>query len=136
MATDTVLSLSKNRNVTRQILDQIVTLRAFIDTTVTPLAAADVYPLFDYDANTYIKEANIIVDTVEDAADTLDLLDAVGGSALINDRNMSSVGAGTKYSTGIIMTSAGKITLGDISAAITACKFWVVVEMVKLKETD
>ncbi len=135
MAVDTVLSVLKNRNVTRQILDQEMTLKAYIDTTETPLAAADEYPIFQYDANTYISEAMLITETVEGAADTMNVLDAASGSNLIAAQDLSSLGTGTKYTTGKLMTTAGDISL-TVSAAITAWKGWVHVKFTKMKTTD
>jgi hypothetical protein len=150
MATDTVLSVLKNRNVTRQILDQPIVMKAYVDCTVTPLATADAYPIFQYDADTLIMRAGIIVATVNGGTATIDLKDATGGTDIISAADLETLGstnatlaadfygdaAGTADNAGRFMTTAGDLTLDTASEALAAAQFYVWVEIMKFKTTD
>ncbi len=136
MAVQTTLLQSGNREVSRKILDQIMTVTAFIDTTVNALTALDVYRLFYYAANTYIKSCVVIVQTVEGTGDTMDVYDDESlTTALVTNNDMNSAVAGTKYETGFFKTSAGYISLRP-DQALTVCKFWVIAEYITVKTTD
>lgn len=135
MAVQTTL-LTGNRNVTREILDQEILYKAYIDTTVTPLTSGDYYRLFGYDANTLIRRAQIIVGTVEGAAETCDLTDNESGTTtLISNNDMNTLGAGTAYAAGLFKTAAGYVSLKP-DAALTATKFWVLVSFIRVTVKD
>lgn len=135
MAISAVLQTS-NRNVSRQMLDHEMTLRAYIDTSVNNLTSGDFYKLFDYDANTLINEVKVITETVEGAGDTLDIVDDTAGTTtLVSNHDLNTDNALSKYTTGLFKATAGQISIKP-DADLTVCKFWVVVTYVKLTVLD
>jgi hypothetical protein len=127
---------NSNRNVPRQILDQEVVVKAYVDASANNLASGDFYKLFDYEANTLINEVLVITETVEGAAETLDITDdSVGTTTLVADADMNTAKSVSKYTTGILKTTAGQICIKP-DAALTVCKFWVVVKLQKLTTSD
>jgi hypothetical protein len=129
MATSTELQ-SSNRNVNRQILDQEILVKAYIDTSAINLTSGDYYKLFDYDANTFINEVVVITETVEGAADTLDITDdSAGTTTLVSNHDVNTDNAITKYTTGLFKNTAGQISIKP-DAALATCKFWVIAKLV------
>lgn len=135
MADSTVLQTS-NRNVNRQILDQEVTVKAYIDASANNLTSGTFYKLFDYDANTIINEVIVVTETVEGAGDTLDITDdASGTTTLVSNHDVNTDNALSKYNTGIFKATAGQISIKP-DAALTVCKFWVTARLTLVKTTD
>ena len=135
MAVQTTLQ-TQNRNVTREILDQEITQKIFIDTTVTPLTSGDYYRLFHYDANTIINEVLVTNHTTEGAAETTDITDDESGTTtLVSSHTCNDATTTTKYTTGLKKAAAGYISMKP-DAALTAWKGWVVVKLIKLRTTD
>lgn len=127
---------TSNRNVNRQILDQEVTVKAYIDTSSTNLGSGDYYKLFDYDANTLINEVVVITETVEGAADTLDITDDTAGTTtLVSNHDVNTDNAVSKYTTGLFKDTAGQISIKP-DAALATCKFWVVAKLIKVTTSD
>lgn len=127
---------TSNRNVNRQILDQEITVKAYIDTSVINLTSGDYYKLFDYDANTFINEVVVITETVEGAGDTLDITDdTIGTTTLVSNHDVNTDNAITKYTTGLFKASAGQISIKP-DAALTVCKFWVTARLIKVTTSD
>lgn len=125
-----------NRNVNRQILDQEMTVKAYIDTSKNNLVSGDFYKLFDYDANTLINEVKVITETVEGAGDTLDITDdSVGTTTLISNHDVNTDNDVSKYTTGLFKATAGQICIKP-DAALTVCKFWVEVRLLKFSTLD
>lgn len=135
MAISAVLQTS-NRNVNRQILDQEMTLKAYIDTSANNLTSGDYYKLFDYDANTIINEIIVVTETVEGAGDTLDITDDTSGTTtLVSNHDVNTDNALSKYTTGLFKATAGQISIKP-DAALTVCKFWVIAKIIKVATTD
>ena len=135
MAISAALQTS-NRNVSRQILDHEMTSKAYVDCSANNLVSGDFYKLFDYDANTLINEIKVITETVEGTGDTLDIVDdTVGTTTLISNHDVNTDNALSKYTTGIFKATAGQISIKP-DAALTVCKFWVVVTYIKLTVLD
>lgn len=127
---------TSNRNVNRQILDQEITVRAYIDASAINLTSGDFYKLFDYDANTFINEVVVVTETVEGAGDTLDITDdTVGTTTLVSNHDVNTDNAITKYTTGLFKATAGQISIKP-DAALTVCKFWVTARLIKLTTSD
>lgn len=127
---------TSNRNVNRQILDQEITVKAYIDTSTINLTSGDYYKLFDYDANTFINEVVVITETVEGAGDTLDITDDTSGTTtLVSNHDVNTDNAITKYTTGLFKASAGQISIKP-DAALTVCKFWVTARLIKVTTSD
>lgn len=127
---------TSNRNVSRQILDQEVVVRAYIDTSSTNLGSGDYYKLFDYPANTLINEVHVITETVEGAGDTLDITDDTSGTTtLVSNHDVNTDNAVSKYTTGLFKATAGQISIKP-DAALTVCKFWVSAKLIMYKTTD
>ncbi len=127
---------TSNRNVNRQILDQEILVKAYVDASANNLTSGDFYKLFDYDANTFINEVVVITETVEGAVDTLDITDdTVGTTTLVSNHDVNTDNAITKYTTGLFKATAGQISIKP-DAALTVCKFWVIVKMTKVLVTD
>lgn len=125
-----------NRNVNRQILDQEILVKAYIDTSANNLASGDFYKLFDYDANTIINEIHVVTETVEGAGDTLDITDdSVGTTTLVSNHDVNTDNAISKYTTGLFKDTAGQICIKP-DAALTVCKIWVTAKLILVKTTD
>ena len=125
-----------NRNVNRQILDQEILVKAYIDTSANNLTSGDFYKLFDYDANTIINEIHVVTETVEGAGDTLDITDdTVGTTTLVSNHDVNTDNALSKYTTGLFKATAGQICIKP-DAALTACKFWVTAKLILVKTSD
>ena len=121
-----------NRNVAREILDQEVVVSAYIDTSDKNLGSGDYYKLFDYGANTIINEIHVITETVEGAAETLDITDDTAGTTtLVSNHDLNTDNALSKYTTGLFKATAGQISIKP-DAALTVCKFFVVAKLIKL----
>jgi len=135
MAVSDVLQTS-NRNVPRQILDQEVEVKAYIDCSANNLTSGDFYKLFDYPANTLINEIVVITETVEGAGDTLDITDdSVGTTTLVSNADVNTDNAVSKYTTGLFKDTAGQISIKP-DADLTVCKFWVQAKLQLFKTTD
>jgi len=135
MADSDVLQTS-NRNVPRQILDQEILVKAYVDTTSNNLTIGTFYKLFDYDANTLINEIVAITETVEGAGDTFDITDDVSGTTtLISNHDTNTDNAVSKYTTGLFKATAGQICIKP-DAALTGFKGWVIAKLVKVLVTD
>ncbi len=135
MAISAALQTS-NRNVSRQILDQEILVKAYIDASATNLTSGDYYKLFDYDANTYINEVIVITETVEGAADTLDITDDTSGTTtLVSNHDLNTDNANSKYTTGLFKATAGQISIKP-DAALATCKFWVIAKLIKVTTSD
>ena len=127
---------TSNRNVPRQILDQEITVKAYIDTSAINLGSGDYYKLFDYEANTFINEVKVITETVEGAGDTLDITDDTSGTTtLVSNHDVNTDNAISKYTTGLFKASAGQISIKP-DAALATCKFWVSVTFIKFTTSD
>ena len=134
--TDLVKGYAGNYNVGRQMLDQKVCVKRYIDTTVTPLTSGGDYSVIGYPANTLITRAGLITETVEGAAKSVDLRDDDDATTtLCNDHDLNTDNAITNYSTGIFKASAGNLNI-LANAAITAAKFWVYVEYTVMSTKD
>lgn len=135
MADSDVLQTS-NRNVPRQILDQEILVKAYVDTTSINLTSGIFYKLFDYDANTLINEIVAITETVEGAGDTFDITDdVVGTTTLISNHDTNTDNAVSKYTTGLFKATAGQICIKP-DADLTGFKGWVIAKLVKVLVTD
>ena len=133
---DLVSGYAGNYRVNKEILDGPVLLKRFIDTTVTPLVSGNTYEIFKYDANSLIKSAFLITETVEGAVETVDLMSASSGAVtLIDNHDLNTDNKVTGYTTGTFASATNYICI-LANAAITAAKFWVGVEIVKFKNTD
>ena len=127
---------TSNRNVNRQILDQEILVKAYIDTSAVNLTSGDYYKLFDYDANTFINEVIVITEIVEGAGDTFDITDDTSGTTtLVSNHDANTDNAISKYTTGLFKDSAGQISIKP-DAALATCKFWVIAKLVKVTTSD
>jgi hypothetical protein len=132
----TLINLAGNRGQTKRNVEGAVTRRAYIDASTNNLTSGDFYRLFKYDANTLIQKAHIITETVEGAADTIDVTDDESGTTtLCSNHDLNTDNAITNYSTGLFKNTAGYISLKP-DAAIATAKFWVVVVLIPLNIWD
>jgi hypothetical protein len=135
MAVHTTL-LTSNRNVSRQILDQEITVKAYIDCSDTALVSGDYYRLFYYPANTFLNEVVVITETVEGAAETTDITDdETGTTTLISSADLNTDNAITKYTTGLFKPAVGYISVKP-DHALTVAAFWVIAKFTTVKTTD
>jgi hypothetical protein len=135
MAVQTTL-LTSNRNISREILDQEVTVRAYIDCSSTNLTSGDYYRLFYYPANTVINEVHVITETVEGAADTTDITDdETGTTTLVSNHDLNTDNTLSKYTTGKWKNTAGYVCVKP-DAALTVAKFWVSAKLIVYNTTD
>jgi hypothetical protein len=97
----------------------------FIDTTVIPLTSADTYDILTIDAGILVTDVIVVVQTVEGAAETIDLGDDAAATAFFDDLSLRS-------STPVKYYTAANTVRMLANAAITAAKFWVIVEGIRL----
>jgi len=121
-----------NHGVTRRERDQRVTLIRYFDTSTYNLAATTYYEMLKYPANTLILKAYVITETVEGAAETLDITDDTSGTTtLCSNADMNTDNALKESSSHVFKASAGSICVYP-DHALATCKFWLVVEYVAL----
>lgn len=125
-----------NYGVARQIMDQPIVVKRYINAASDNLTSGDYYKIFAYEANTLIMRAWIVTETVEGAADTIDVTDdSSGTTTLCSNHDLNTDNAVTTYSGSVFKASAGQICIKP-DAAITVAKFWVCVEYMKLSTND
>lgn len=119
-----------NYNVGKQVLDEVITLSRYIDTTETgyDIGNGEYIKIFSVPDNFALLDAYVSCDVVEGAAETIDIVDDDSATTtFVNDANLNSAGAVTATNARKTYQAAGYICiLGN--AAITAAKFWVVVK--------
>lgn len=137
MAIQDLITGYGNHGVARQILDQPIVVKRYINTvTLGGLTSGDYYKIFAYDANTLIQRAWIVTETVEGAADTVDVTDdSSGTTTLCSNHDLNTDNAVTNYTGAVFKASAGQICIKP-DAALTVAKFWVCVEYMKLSTND
>lgn len=119
-------------NVTRQILDQVVTLVRYIDTTDTgkDVGSGEYIKLFAVPANFAVLEAYLVTATAE-GTDALDLTDDDSATTTFVTNHPQSAGTVTATNARKLYTSAGYICVhGD--AAHTTGAFYAVVRGIVL----
>lgn len=130
-----------NYGVEKELLDEVVTLKRYIDSTVVPngnvgLVASDYYRLFYYPANTFLLHVRTVTETVEGVADTVDITDdETGTTVMISNHDVNTDNAITESSAGKFKATSGYVCVRP-DQAITVAKFWVVLQYVKLTTTD
>lgn len=136
MSTQDLITGYGNFSTYPEYLDRPILQKRYIDTTVTPLTSGDRYMVFSYPANTLILRAGVITETVEGAADTVDLEDDTSATTtLVNDHDLNTDNASSEYAGAVFKATAGQISL-LANAAITAAKFWVYFESMQFQTTD
>lgn len=114
-------------NVSREILDQQVTLVRYFDTTVNNLASGSYYKLFAVPAKFMCEAIYIVVETGEGATETIDITDDDSATTtFVDDCSVETAGTVTKSTADKYYASAGYITL-LANNDLTAAQFWVVV---------
>jgi hypothetical protein len=119
-------------NVTKKILDGVVTLSRYIDTTKTgyDVGSGEYIKLFSVPANFAVLEAYIVTGTAE-GTDALDLVDDDSATTTFVNNHPQSAGTVTATNARKLYTSAGYLVIhGD--AAHTTGAFWVVVRGILL----
>ncbi len=124
----------------REILDLLVRKARFIDTTVIPkgavgLVSGDRYTIFNIPAGALLSGTYVVTSTAEGAADTIDITDTAAGVTYINDVSLNTTATATAGAN--LPHFYGSASTIEIlaNAAITAAKFWVVIEYQVLKVT-
>jgi len=103
----TLINLPGGRDQIKLNVEGAVTRKAYIDASSTNLTSGDYYRLFEYGANTIIQNVHIITETVEGAADTVDVTDDESGTTtLCSNHDLNTDNAITNYRTGIFKNSA------------------------------
>lgn len=116
-----------NYNVGKKILDEVVTITRYIDTTATgyDVGSGEYIKLFAVPANFAVLEAYIVTETAE-GTDALDLTDDDSATTTFVSNHPQSAGTVTATNARKLFTSAGYICVhGD--AAHTTGAFWAVV---------
>lgn len=136
-----------NYNVPKKILDQSVVVSRYVDTSadksasnqngVGNLTSGDFIKLFKYPANTLFLRVLIITETVEGAADTVDVVDDSSGSTtLISNHDVNTDNAVSVWDAGADTALALKTAEGELcikpDADLATCKFWVIFEYLPL----
>ena len=125
-----------NYQVTKELLDEVITLKRFIDTTVDTLASGEWYKIFAVPANFVLLEAYVVAHTAEGAGDTIDIVDddsdttTFVSAAALNSTSAVAVAAARKR-----YAAAGFIVMKP-SAEIATAKFEVIIRGVVIKTTD
>lgn len=125
-----------NYGITSEKLSDMVVKKRYIDTTVTPLTNGDNYDVLAYPDNCVITEVFCITETVEGAAQTVDVRDnASPTTTCINDHDLNTDNAIGSYTTRMFKASADSINL-LANADLTVCKFWVGIVYIPLSTKD
>jgi len=120
----------KNYNVGYRQLDNTVTYTRYYDSTATgyDIGNGEYIKVFAVPANFLLTEAYVITETVEGAAETIDLVDDDSATTtIVNDANLNSDNNVATINARKFYASAGYVCiLGN--ADITAAKFWIIVK--------
>ena len=122
--------LKRNLHVTPRGLEQVrMAIPIFIDTTITELIlAAASYKILTIEAQTLVLGGYQIVQTVEVAADTISVGDVTAANTWLAATAVNALGT-TVYTGACTYYAAADEVQITASAAITACKFWEIVEV-------
>ena len=132
----TTSSYPGNHGITKENVETVSLRKRYIDASANNMTSGDYYRLFYYPANTIIKRVFIVTETVEGAADTIDITDDESGSnTLVSNHDLNTDNAIGNYSTGLFKNTAGYISAKP-DAALTVCKFWVGVELITVSTDD
>ncbi len=122
--------LKRNLHVTPRGLSQVrMAIPIFIDTTISDLTlAAAAYKILTIEAQTLVIGGYQIVQTAEAAADTISVGDVTAATTWLAATAVNALGTTVYTGAAKYYASADEIQI-TASAAITACKFWEVVEV-------
>ncbi len=128
--------LKRNLHVTPRGLEQIrMSVPIFIDTTVTALVlAAASYKVLTIEAQTMVFGGFLIVQTVEVAADTIAVGDVTTANRWLAATAINALGETVFTGAGNYYPAADEVQI-TASAAITAAKFWILVDLQYLNIT-
>lgn len=132
------LTRAGNYNVTKQILDEEITLKRFIDTSTDNLTSGAFYKLFSVPEYFSVLEAYVTCHTAETSAgsDTVDIVDDDSATTtLVTNGALATAGTVTATNARKTYTAAGFVCMRP-DAALTTAKFWVIIKGVQLKTTD
>lgn len=135
-STPAFLTMAGNYNVSKEILDEVVTLKRFIDASTYNMTSGSFYKLFSVPANFALLDAYVVCHTAEGAADTVDIVDDDSATTtFVTNANVNSAGTITATNARKLYTAAGFI-VAKPDADLTVCKFEVIVRGVVIKTTD
>ncbi len=122
--------LKRNLHVTPRGLEQIrLSIPIFIDTTITELVlAAASYKILVIEAQTLVLGGYQIVQTVEVAGDTISVGDKTTANYWVAATAVNALGV-TVYTGACLYYPAADEVQITANAAITACKFWEIVQV-------
>ncbi len=128
--------LKRNLHVTPRGLEQVrMSVPIFIDTTITELIlAAASYKILTIEAQTLVLGGFQIVQTVEVAADTIAVGDVTTFNRWLAATAVNALGETVWTGAGNYYAAADEVQI-TASAAITACKFWEIVDLQYLVTT-
>lgn len=121
------LTRSGSYNVTKKILDGVITLSRYIDCSVDNLASGAYYKIFSVPDNFCLIDAYVSCDVAEGAADTIDIVDDDSATTtIVSNANVNSAGTITITNARKTYQAAGFIVMKP-DAALTVAKFWVII---------
>lgn len=124
-------TLKRNLHVTPRGLEQVrMSVPIWIDTTVNVLAAL-AYKILTIEAQTMVfgtVNGFLIVQTVEAAADTISVGDVSAADYFLAATTVGTLGMTPFTGLGKYYATANEIQI-TASAAITAAKFWILVQL-------
>ena len=116
-----------NYNIGKEVLDEVITMERYFDTTVDNLASGAYYKIFGVPDDFCLLEAYVSCDVVEGAAETIDIVDDDSATTtFVNDADLNVAGKITATNARKTYQAAGFICIMP-NAAITAAKFWVII---------
>ncbi len=126
------LTRAGNYNVTKQVLDEVITLSRYIDASTDNLTSGAFYKLWSVPDNFALLEAYVSDDVAEGAGDTLDIVDDDSATTtFVTNANLNSAGTITTTNARKAYQAAGFICMRP-DADITVAKFWVVIRGIVL----
>lgn len=121
-------TLKRNLHVTPRGLEQVrMTVPIWIDTTVNALAAA-AYKILTIEAQTMVFGGHLIVQTVEADADTISVGDVTAANTWLAATAINALGMTAFTGAALYYAAANEVQI-TASAAITAAKFWILVQL-------
>jgi len=122
--------LKRNLHVTPRNLEAVrMSVPIFIDTTITALVlAAAAYKILTIEAQTLVIGGYQIVQAAEAAADTISVGDVTAANTWLAATAVNALGTTVYTGAAKYYASADEVQI-TANAAITACKFWEVVQL-------
>lgn len=132
------LTRAGNYNVTKQILDEVITLKRYFNCATDNLASGAYYKIFSVPDHFLLLDAYLVCHTVEttDGSDTCDVVDDDSATTtFVSNGALATAGTVTATNARKLYTAAGFICLKPDNALATA-QFEVVIRGIVISTDD